>query len=1399
MAKLDNSLVALLKCYTNLNPVQQRILQIAALGYYVDIQYSYYGSGFNYQYSSLRKSLLMQLQIDGMPIYKGKPIEDKEFTLILQSLVKLGFFNAEYQIRRALLFPLSKMACDVSNPINTSINLALITSSDKFKLLPDFESYSKFDPYSYGSLDKNDYASLNFAIHSNNEMLLTKKWGMLEQSKILMGYRVLFYNLEPDDVWIRSRSDIFQRILCVTQLNYDLGYAVAKNPERKYWLNLLASLPIIDEMKNFPLLSAQINQLYLITHNYSAITQQKSNNAWAKSFVTATNSLVQQNNKEALKNYELSIREFSLINNRDYWMTFSDASILYTISLIREQKYDKLNSTILKRLDKFNNLSTLSNGLFGIYSILNNDFDLAQAHLLRLKNDVDQNINGRDLNTYAIYLWLENLLAPQEVNWGTAIQNLSSCQGSKTYLAEALIAELILQHDADFALAQSLLSSSPYVGLNIADLIQVKAEWEYSIDKLATLLHSNQTALSAAPTPDKRLAWFVAPLSQKIRVLEQSLRKNGQWTAGKEVTPTRLFKKTDLEYMEYYDNQATLALQADPYHRGHYLWDFPKLLLRLIGHQVVYDYENPSVSLELIAESPVLDVKSTKGGYVVKLSPLAENELVYVQKISASKYNLIEFNTELVQLAKLLGKNGLSVPENAKARLLDVICKTTPSVKINADIVDDNIETQPAKPECLVQLTPNSDGLTLNILVTPFNNGSYYFPAQGINNQVSLNSQGKHVKLVRNFKHEKTAVTKLIEACPILKLSKQSEFEWQYGDLEESLQLLSELHAYKLTSGLVIEWPKGESLKFAANVSASSVKIKVKSQQQWFEYDGEVQINETEVVSLKALLGLLESDNSTRFVQMDDGKFIALSENLKRQLNELKLLSDGDKIFNLGSSALEELVDEASEAKVDKKWQDHIKNIQQRTKFIPQLPSTLQAELRDYQVEGFNYLSRLTNWGIGACLADDMGLGKTIQAIALLLEQAPKGASLVVAPTSVCFNWVEELAKFAPSLNVFLMHNENDRAQLIEKLGAMDVLICSYNLLQQDDNGCADKAWNLLILDEAQAIKNHTTKRFKAVCELNAERRVILSGTPIENHLGELWSLFRFLNPGLLGSIDKFQKKFITPISNKNQIAKQALKSLVYPYILRRTKTQVLSELPPKIEQSIYIEPSSEELAFYEAIRQRAMDNLANLNTAENKRFSILAEITRLRQACCHSSLVDENIKLENSKLAAFLELVQELIENKHKVLVFSQYVRYLEIVQQTLRENNIRYQYIDGAVPINQRKTAVTEFQSGNGGDVFLISLKAGGTGLNLTAADYVIILDPWWNPAVEDQAADRAHRMGQQRPVTVYRLIMKNSIEEKIIHMHKDKRDLAGDLLSGQDIGNKLSEDDLLNLMKL
>ncbi|MEJ2117224.1 MAG: DEAD/DEAH box helicase [Alphaproteobacteria bacterium] len=378
---------------------------------------------------------------------------------------------------------------------------------------------------------------------------------------------------------------------------------------------------------------------------------------------------------------------------------------------------------------------------------------------------------------------------------------------------------------------------------------------------------------------------------------------------------------------------------------------------------------------------------------------------------------------------------------------------------------------------------------------------------------------------------------------------------------------------------------------------------------------------------------------------------------------------------------------------------------------------------------------------MGACLADDMGLGKTVQTIGIMLEQQAHGACLVIAPTSVCHNWESELARFAPSLNVHHLAGAPDRASLITAMGPSDVLITSYGLLHQEDEALTGRAWNMLVLDEAQNLKNAETKRAKASQKLDAKFRVALSGTPIENYLDELWSLFNTINPGLLGSRESFRRRFAVPIErDRKPSARDALRTLIRPFILRRTKSAVLNELPPRTEQTITVQLPEDERAFYEAMRRQAMENIAALDGPPGQRkIHILAEIGKLRRLCCHPALIDPRTPLESAKLAAFLELVDELLRNRHKALVFSQFLGHLEKVREALDARGVRYQYIDGSVTAQARAERVAAFQAGEG-DVFLISLKAGGTGLNLTAADYVIHLDPWWNPAVEDQASDRA-----------------------------------------------------------
>jgi len=582
----------------------------------------------------------------------------------------------------------------------------------------------------------------------------------------------------------------------------------------------------------------------------------------------------------------------------------------------------------------------------------------------------------------------------------------------------------------------------------------------------------------------------------------------------------------------------------------------------------------------------------------------------------------------------------------------------------------------------------------------------------------------------------------------------------------------------------------------------SQASLQIKRQRDWFSLSGEIRLNQDEVIEMQVLLNLI-GDKPGKFVCLDGNRFLALTDSFRKRLEELRAYTDAQgkerRVHPLALPVLEELGGDLGEFKVDAAWRKQVERLREAESIQPKLPSTLQAELRDYQVEGFHWLSRLAAWGVGACLADDMGLGKTLQAIALLLNRASQGPSLVIAPTSVCFNWRNEVARFAPTLNLKTL-GAADRQQLIDGLEPMDLLVCSYGLLQQESVAelLTKVEWNMIVLDEAQAIKNAATRRSQQAMALQGGFKLITTGTPVENHLGELWNLFRFINPGLLGSLESFNRRFAGPIErDQDREARQRLKRLIQPFILRRTKAQVLDELPARTEIELQVELSEQEAAFYEALRRKLVDDLNQAAPGEDHRFKVLAAITKLRRACCNPKLVAPELGLSSSKLNLMGEVLEELLDNKHKALIFSQFVDHLSLVREYLDGKDIRYQYLDGQTPAPERKKRVEAFQAGEG-DVFLISLKAGGVGLNLTAADYVIHMDPWWNPAVEDQASDRAHRIGQTRPVTIYRLVATNTIEEKIVSLHRQKRELADSLLEDGDMSAKVGTDELLQLMR-
>lgn len=468
-------------------------------------------------------------------------------------------------------------------------------------------------------------------------------------------------------------------------------------------------------------------------------------------------------------------------------------------------------------------------------------------------------------------------------------------------------------------------------------------------------------------------------------------------------------------------------------------------------------------------------------------------------------------------------------------------------------------------------------------------------------------------------------------------------------------------------------------------------------------------------------------------------------------------------------------------------------------------PRGLQAQLRPYQLEGLSWMQFLREFGLHGLLADDMGLGKTLQTLSHLLTEKEAGRadlpSLIVAPTSLLRNWLAEAARFTPDLRVLVLHGV-DRKSDFRRMGRHDVVITSYPLLVRDEERLRAQEWHVVVLDEAQNIKNFKAKAAQVAGALKARHRVCLSGTPMENHLGELWSLFHFLMPGFLGDRETFRSYFRNPIEREQDGARQSqLAARVQPLLLRRTKDAVARELPPKTEIVQVIDLSKAQADLYETIRavmdKRVREAIA-AQGIERSQIVVLDALLKLRQVCCHPALLKQESArgLDESAKTSFLmdDLLPELVEEGRRVLMFSQFTEMLKLLEKRLSQAGIAYVQLTGDT--RDRETPVRRFQKGEV-PVFLISLKAGGAGLNLTAADTVIHYDPWWNPAVEAQASDRAHRIGQTKPVFVHKLICRGTIEERIVEMQRHKAALVEGLLSGQAGRLQLTQDEIRNLL--
>jgi superfamily II DNA or RNA helicase len=940
----------------------------------------------------------------------------------------------------------------------------------------------------------------------------------------------------------------------------------------------------------------------------------------------------------------------------------------------------------------------------------------------------------------------------------------------------------------------------------------------------------------AEPTESARLVFKIhdrggAPIIDIQPMLQKQLKRGG-WSVGQRITAREVLRRPELMREPRDAHVITVLTEgleeaSDHGYRAPSRARIVRVLLALAGHPRVFlagQTDRPArvvrAALRLVIE-PVKDALSLSlalGGRRFRAAELRQaadrTEHVIVTDPATATVTLCTLDDRAQALLAALEAHPASFPPESHDDLLRQLQPLQESVELD---LPDMLQGEPvaADRRVIVRLSPPDAGsLTecdteVAIFMRPIAGGPLFHPGEGP--AVLLHAvKGRRVSVHRALEEEPRVAMQLVRSLPFPEREsgsptssdrangpEENVWSWRLSNEEDLLDLLAAIRA--LGDEVVVEWPEPDRKIMLANpLLRRTLKLRITDRRDWFGVDGEVTVD-GEQVSFTALLEAVR--RGRRYVEVGPHRFAAIEDDLrKRVASASDVVFEGRHGLEVGlpaAAALADLVDDPGQLEAVTRWRDLVRRIDAARALEPAVPKGLTAELRPYQVEGFRWLSRLASWGIGGCLADDMGLGKTVQTLALLLERAPLGPALVIAPTSVGPNWPEEAARFAPGLRVRLYRGIGRSATLAET-GAGDLLVTSYGLATRDAEALAGVRFATLVLDEAQAIKNALTRRARAVRDLDADFRVALTGTPVENHLGELWSLMRILAPGLFGSWDQFRERFAAPIERGRDAGRSAaLARALRPFLLRRAKAEVAPELPARTEIARLVDPSSAERRLYDQARRAALASIASGASGEgDTRFILLAALTRLRRLACHPRLCDAASTVPSSKLIALVEIVRELRETGHRALVFSQFTSHLALVREALDREGVTYAYLDGSTPSEERTRRIAAFQAG-GADLFLISLKAGGTGLNLTAADYVIHLDPWWNPAVEDQATDRAHRIGQTRAVTVIRLITRGTIEESVLALHREKRALAASLFDEEGGPVRLSADDLADLI--
>ena len=910
---------------------------------------------------------------------------------------------------------------------------------------------------------------------------------------------------------------------------------------------------------------------------------------------------------------------------------------------------------------------------------------------------------------------------------------------------------------------------------------------------------------------EERLAFRVRPgrgEGVEVEVLSQSMRKSGDWTVGRAIAARGAAELAETPNEKRVVDELLMLDGTRWAPRGP---DAARRIVAILGaladHPRVWFGPSGAKPARIRRGRVAIALVGREGGHAVELSiagrPRPPADLLARALPDGSVIDLDEA-TATVTLARLddftrslvvaLADTPVVFPSEGIDPLLGVLQRS--QLEVDVALPDELLgRAVSADDRPVARLVPlPGDALHLTVGVRPLAGAPFFEPGTGTARVLAAEG-GARVSAHRDFDREREQAEHLLGALPLGDAEREGPWTVRIDDPDRAADVIVALA--EAGDAAVLEWPEGDRLAIV-HAGRKDLRLRIERKRDWFGVEGEVAIDGTRV-ALAALLAAAREGH--RFVRVGPNKIVALAADLRERLRAADdALLEGPKgeieAHGTALAALDGLVEGDAQIRASVEWSRARARMAASATLEPEVPPALRAELRPYQREGFRWLARLAMWGVGACLADDMGLGKTVQTLALLLTRVGEGPALVVAPTTVGANWLREASVFAPSLRM-IAYRGPGRRQLLDDIGPGDVLVTSYDLLARDGEPLGGVRFGTFVLDEAQAVKNAASRRAAAARMIHADFRIALSGTPIENHLGELWSIFRIISPGLLGGWERFRKRFAIPIERDRDPARQkALARLVRPFLLRRMKAAVAPELPARTETVRFVALSPAERELYETERISAIAALSSADPREG-RFAMLAALTRLRRLACHPRLVDATSSVPSSKLAAFLEVLDELRDAGHRALIFSQFTSHLALVREALDARAVKYLYLDGQTTVPERERLVTAFQAGEG-ELFLLSLKAGGSGINLTGADYVVHLDPWWNPAAEDQATDRAHRIGQSRPVTVVRLVARGTIEEAVLTLHAEKRELAESLLAGGELAGTLSASELVALVR-